>query len=45
MTWNSASEDIDFDSDKVPNVIMWKIASSGLWSAVIGQYNNVIDFS
>jgi len=39
---NAASEDIDFNADQVYNTLLGRISIQALWSAVIGQYNDVI---
>jgi hypothetical protein len=39
---NAASEDIDLDADQVYDTLIGKISTQALWSAVIGQYNDVI---
>jgi hypothetical protein len=43
---NAAIEDIDLDANRVYNTLIGHISPQTLWSAVIGQYNDVImDFS
>ena len=39
---NAATEDIDLDADQVYDTSIGKISTQALWSAVIGQYNDVI---
>ena len=39
---NTASEDNDFDADQVYDPWIVKMSPQALWSAVIGQYNDVI---
>ena len=38
----AASEDIDLEADQVYDTLIGMISPQALWSAVIGQYNNVI---
>ena len=42
---NAASEDIDLDADQVYDTLIGKIFPQTLRSAVIGQYNDVMDVS
>jgi len=39
---NAASEDIDLVADQVYDTMIGKISPQALWSAVFGQYNDVI---
>jgi len=39
---NAAREDIDLVADQVYDTMIGKISPQALWSAVIGQYNDVI---
>jgi hypothetical protein len=40
---NAASEDLDLDADQVNDTLIGKISPQALRSAVIGQYNDVLD--
>jgi hypothetical protein len=42
---NAASEDIDLDTDEVYDTLIGKCSPQALRSAVIGQYNDVMDVS
>jgi len=42
VSQNAASKDIDFNTDQVYDTLIGNISPQTLWSAVIGQYNNVI---
>jgi len=42
---NAASEDIDLDGDQLYDSLIGMISPLALQSAVIGQYNNVMDVS
>jgi len=39
---NAASEDINLNADRVYDTLIGKISPQARWSAVIGQYNDVV---